>query len=109
MPPAQAVASAAPGPSAIGSAAEPPPPPGGVYVQLASAQSEEGAFSEWKRISGHNKDLLSALSPSVSRADIADKGTYYRLRAGPLPDHAAAENLCAALAARHVGCMLVRP
>ena len=78
-------------------------------MQLTSALSEEGAFDDWKRLSTHNKDLLGSLSPSVSRADLEGKGTFYRLRAGPLPDRAAAQALCAALADRRVGCILVRP
>jgi cell division septation protein DedD len=34
---------------------------------------------------------------------------FFRLRAGPLADRAAAESLCATLSAQNVGCIVVRP
>ena len=37
------------------------------------------------------------------------KGVYYRLRAGPLADKEAARALCAKLAARKAGCLVVGP
>jgi len=82
---------------------------GGVSIQLASARSEDAALSEWKRISGKNSDLLANLSPTVMQAEVPDKGTFFRLRAGPLADRPAAESLCGALAARNVSCIVVRP
>lgn len=82
---------------------------GAFQIQLVSVPSEDAAQSEWKRISGRHKDLFAALSPSVTKADLGDKGIYYRLRAGPLADKAAADSLCAALAADKIGCIVVKP
>jgi len=82
---------------------------GAFQVQLVSVLSEEAANAEWKRISGKNKDLLGTLSPAVTKADLGEKGIYYRLRAGPLADKAAADTLCTALAAQNVGCIVVKP
>jgi len=81
----------------------------GFQIQLASARSEQGAMGEWSRIVGRNKDALGALTPSVARVDLGEKGVFFRLRAGPLPDRAAAEALCATLSAQNVGCIVVRP
>ena len=78
---------------------------GGFQIQLASVLSEEAAMAEWKRISGKNKDLLGALTPAVTKADLGDRGVFYRLRAGPLADKAAAVALCESLAAVNVGCL----
>lgn len=83
--------------------------PGAFQVQLVSVPTEEAAQSEWKRISGRHQDLFASLTPSVTKADLGDKGIYYRLRAGPLADKAAADQLCAALAADKVGCIVVKP
>ena len=65
-------------------------------------------MGEWKRISGKNADVFEGLSPVVTQAEVPDKGTYYRLRAGPVADKAAAEQLCATLSSRNVGCIVVR-
>ena len=78
-------------------------------IQLASVLSEDAAMAEWKRVSGKNKDLLGAYTPAVTKADLGDRGVFYRLRAGPLADKAAADALCASLAAVNVGCIVVKP
>ncbi len=96
-----AVTPASPAPLAV--------PAGAFQVQLVSVPTEEAAQSEWKRISGRHQDLFAALTPAVTKADLGEKGIYYRLRAGPLADKAAADQLCAALAADKIGCIVVKP
>jgi cell division septation protein DedD len=82
----------------------------GVYqIQLASVLSEQAALEEWGRISRNNKDILSSYSPTVVRADLGERGVFYRLRAGPLADKAAADALCSSLTAAKVGCIVVKP
>lgn len=78
-------------------------------IQLASVRDTSGADAEWKRLSSKNKDLLGSLQMYLKRADLGDKGVFYRLQAGPLPDAAAAETLCDNLKQRNVGCLIVRP
>ena len=94
-------------------AAVPTPAPttsgAGFQIQLASVLSEEAAMAEWKRISGKNKELLGAYSPAVTKADLGDRGVFYRLRTGPLADKAAADALCASLAEAKVGCIVIKP
>lgn len=91
-------------------AAVPPAALAGAFqIQLASARSEQGAMAEWNRIVGKNKDALAGLTPTVARVDLGEKGVFYRLRAGPLADKAAADALCGALGAQNVGCIVVRP
>jgi outer membrane biosynthesis protein TonB len=83
---------------------------GGYRIQLVSVRSEDVAKQEWTRLRSRNADLLGKLDQSVSRADLGgDRGVYYRLRAGPLADEAAAKQLCTELAKRNVGCLVVRP
>jgi hypothetical protein len=84
-------------------------PTGSTFVQLASTRSEEAALAEWKRISGKHADVLGGLTPAVSQAEIPERGTVFRLRAGPIADRAAADTLCATLSSRNVGCIVVRP
>lgn len=79
-------------------------------VQLAAVRSLDRVDSEWKRLRRRNSDLLDGLSLAVTKADLgAQKGVFYRLRVGPLADEAAAQALCKKLAARKVGCLVVRP
>ncbi len=82
---------------------------GAHQIQLASVRTEAEALSEWKRISGRQGDLLDALTPEVSRVELADRGVWFRLRAGPLADAAAAADLCRTLKARNVGCLVIGP
>ena len=79
-------------------------------VQLAAIRSPQLAQQEWKRLRSKHTDLLGRLELSVSRADLGPaKGVFFRLRAGPLPDETAARALCAKLAQRKLGCLVVPP
>ncbi len=82
---------------------------GAFQIQLVSVPSEEAANTEWKRITRKHQDLFANLSPAVTKAELPEKGTVYRLRAGPLPDKAAADALCASLAAERTGCIVIKP
>jgi len=78
-------------------------------VQLAAVRTRAIAQKEWSRIKKKNADVLGKLSLSVMRADLGSKGTYYRLRAGPITSESKARALCKKLAARKVSCLVIRP
>jgi len=78
-------------------------------VQLLAARSEADVGASWEKLRGAYPDLLASLSPTVARTDRAPGDTFYRLRAGPLPDRAAADALCRALSARQQSCFVVSP
>jgi hypothetical protein len=78
-----------------------------VRLQLGSVRSAGAARLEWDRIRQRNPDLLGALTASPVRADLGDKGVYYRIETGPV-GYPAADRLCGALKARKVGCIIVR-
>ena len=79
-------------------------------IQLAAIRSQQLAQQEWKRLRSKHTDLLGRLELSVSRADLGpSKGIFFRLRAGPISDETAARALCAKLAQRKVGCLVVPP
>lgn len=77
-------------------------------VQLASLRSEAEASAEWKRLAGRYPDVLGGLSPKIVKADLGEKGIYYRVQGVGL-DEARAKAVCAQLKAQNVGCVLVRP
>ncbi|HEX6442778.1 MAG TPA: SPOR domain-containing protein [Stellaceae bacterium] len=81
---------------------------GPVRVQLGSLRSADAAKEEWARLKREQPELLGKLSAIAVKADLGDKGIYYRVEAGPLPDGAAAERLCGELRQRKLGCSLVR-
>jgi hypothetical protein len=83
---------------------------GGAYrVQIASLRSPEDAQAAIARMKKANGDLFSGLAFDVKRADLADKGVYYRVQVGPLADASAANALCDRLKDRKLGCVIVRP
>lgn len=81
---------------------------GGIRVQLGSLRSPEAARDEWQRLKRVNSDLLGRLTAVAVRAEVPDKGTYYRVEAGPLGDADAASRLCDELKKRNLGCTIVR-
>ncbi len=111
-PPTSAPVSAAatqPKPAAPASTVS--PPSNQVYrVQLAAARTPEAARAEWDRLRRKNLDILGDLGLAITKVDLGtSKGVFYRLRVGPLKDDAEARALCKALAARKIGCLVVRP
>ena len=86
----------------------PSKPAAGARLQLGSLRSEDAARQEWERIKRKNSDLLGSLSATPVRADLGDKGIYYRIQAGPIADPAAAERICGELKQRSIGCILAR-
>ncbi len=100
-PPASAPA-AQPSPASAASIAP------GYLIQIAAVREPERAESEWGRLQRQHPDTLRGLKLFVVRADLGDKGVFWRLRAGPFADEAAAKTRCADLAKRKVGCMVVK-
>ncbi len=82
---------------------------GGYAIQLVALRSRDRAEEHWRQLQKAHGDILGNLTHKVVTADLGDRGTFYRLRAGRLPDRAAAERLCAKLAARKIGCLVVKP
>jgi hypothetical protein len=78
---------------------------GGTRIQLASVRSEEAARQEWDRIRRANPDVLGSVSATPIRADLGEKGVYYRLQTAPIAD---AERVCGELKRRNIGCIIAR-
>jgi cell division septation protein DedD len=84
---------------------------GGAFaVQLASLTSESDATRAGASLKAQYADQLGALDLFVRGVDLgADKGTWYRVLAGPFAERAAAAELCARLRAapKPVYCLVV--
>ncbi len=105
-PPAPAIA---PSPKAQTAALPATGTAAGYRLQLGAVKSPEIAKSEWERIKRQYGDLVGSLPLSVERADLGERGVYYRIHVGPISDAAQAERVCAQLRQRGQGCILAKP
>lgn len=76
-------------------------------VQLAASKSRADAEKAWAKLAAKFPDLLGSRAHAVVAAEVAGKGTYYRIRATGLSPAAAAE-LCRSLKGRGQDCMVVK-
>lgn len=68
----------------------------GRYVaQLAALQSESGVDPAWRRYASRAPDLFARAHLDVERADLGQRGVYYRVRAGYFADRENAARFCA--------------
>jgi hypothetical protein len=81
-------------------------PAGPVRIQLASLRTPEAAKEEWARLKREHPDSLGKLTAVAVRADLGDKGVWYRVRTQVFDDPAAADRLCADLKKQKIGCSL---
>jgi cell division septation protein DedD len=100
--------------------AKSPPPPAsptqpvtvigdGFKVQLASVRTLEAARGEWSRLRNRHVDVLGNLDFDVERADLGERGIFFRVRAGPILSEKSAKALCKIMKSRNVSCLVVRP
>ena len=75
----------------------------GWSVQVASATSEDGAWSTWKKMKAKHRSL-SAEKPIVVKADLGTKGIVYRVRLAGFEDQNAAKKSCTKLKSSGVSC-----
>ena len=73
-------------------------------VHLASYRSQKQAEDGWKQIERRHQSILKGLEHEVTKVDLGKKGTYYRLKAGPLPSAADAKKMCTDLKKRRQFC-----
>ena len=77
----------------------------GWSVQLASASSEDGAWSTWKKLQNRHR-ALTAEKPVVIKADLGSKGIFYRVRLTGFDDQKAAKGRCSSLKTKGVSCFV---
>lgn len=78
-------------------------------VQIAAMRTGEAAEQAWKTAVAKYNDLLGELRLNVEQVTLGERGTFYRVQAGPLAGKKQADALCAALKIREQGCLVVRP
>lgn len=81
---------------------------GGYFIQVASLPSEADAQKSYKNLSAKYGSVIGGRGVDIAKAEIAGKGTFYRVRipAGNSKDEAAA--LCEKLRAAGGSCLIAR-
>ena len=66
------------------------------YVQVSSQRSEGEAQAAFRSLQAKFPDQLGGRQPSIRKADLGAKGTYYRAMVGPFANAGEASQLCSA-------------
>ncbi len=102
--------SSAPAGAPATAAVTPPPaaPAGaGAYVvQVSSQKSETDALGSWKVLQSRFPQLLGSYKATVKKADLGDRGVYYRAQVGPFATREQANDLCNSLRAQGGDCLV---
>jgi hypothetical protein len=68
---------------------------GGSYVvQVSSQRSEADAQASFRALQGKFPSVLGSRAPLIKRADLGDKGVYYRAMVGPFASSEEAAQVC---------------
>ena len=80
----------------------------GSLVQVGSMTSQDRAEEEWSRLSSRYSDILKDRPYRIEKADLGEKGVFYRLQAGPFTRQVA-QTICGELkkAGKKGGCLVV--
>ena len=82
---------------------------GGSYaVQVSSQRSEAEAKASFHDLRAKFPKELGGREPIVRRADLGDKGVYYRALVGPFASMEEAAGLCSSLKAAGGTCLIQR-
>lgn len=79
---------------------------GSHLVQIGAFRSEAEADGQWSRLQGKLGSYVEGKSEDIERADLGDKGVYYRLRIGPFASSDEAKTYCAGLKERGTDCLI---
>jgi hypothetical protein len=78
---------------------------GGTMVQVSSQRSEDAARATFRDLQARYPGILGGYDADIQRADLGDRGIYFRVRVGPFAA-ANAQSLCGALKTAGGDCVL---
>ncbi len=87
--------------------AQPAVAAGSHLLQLGAFRSEDAAANGWQRLAARYPQLFAGLDPDIERADLGERGVFYRLRGGPFDGRDSAERACQSLKASGEACIVV--
>jgi hypothetical protein len=84
------------------------PSSGGYLVQVSSQRNEADAQASYRVLQGKFPTVLGSRSPLIKRADLGEKGVYYRARVGPFGSSEEASQFCGSLKTAGGQCVIQR-
>ena len=81
---------------------------GGYLVQVSSQKNEADAQASYRALQGKYPAVLGSRSPVIKRADLGDKGVYYRAMVGPFGSADEATQFCGNLKTAGGQCVVQR-
>jgi hypothetical protein len=97
--PVQIAPAAAPSSAAAG---------GGYLVQVSSQKNEADAQASYRVLQGKFPSVLGSHSPLIKKADLGEKGVYYRAMVGPFGSPDEASQFCGSLKSAGGQCVVQR-
>ena len=102
------MAATAPAPVQIAPQAASSAAGGGYLVQVSSQRNEADAQASYRALQGKFPSVLGSRSPVIKRADLGDKGVYYRAMVGPFGSPDEAKQFCGSLTSAGGQCVIQR-
>ena len=81
---------------------------GGYLVQVSSQKNEADAQASYRALQNKFPSVLGSRSPVIKRADLGDKGVYYRAMVGPFSSPEEASSFCGNLKTAGGQCVVQR-
>jgi hypothetical protein len=81
---------------------------GGYLVQVSSQRNEADAQASYRVLQGKFPAVLGSRSPLIKRADLGEKGVYYRAMVGPFGSPDEASQFCGSLKTAGGQCVVQR-
>jgi len=81
---------------------------GGYLVQVSSQKNEADAQASYRTLQGKFPAVLGSRAPLIKRADLGDKGVYYRAMVGPFGSSDEASQFCSSLKTAGGQCVVQR-
>jgi cell division septation protein DedD len=81
---------------------------GGYLVQVSSQKNEADAQASFRALQGKFPNVLGSKSPVIRRADLGEKGVYYRAMVGPFGSSDEASQFCGSLKSAGGQCVVQR-
>jgi len=81
---------------------------GGYLVQVSSQRNEADAQASFRALQGKFPAVLGSREPVIKRADLGEKGVYYRAMVGPFGSSDEATQFCGSLKTAGGQCVIQR-
>jgi len=78
------------------------------FVQIAARRDQTSALAAFADLQQRYPSILDGLAPTIKKADLGDKGVWYRLWVGPMNTRGNAQDICGKLKQAGLGGCFVR-